>query len=59
METSKYTAYESSGLAKHVKTPKVLEFRPLSNYFAMYNQIFETLNSDKAAKLTMEMIESA
>ena len=30
IDTSKYTAYEQSGLAKYVKTPKIIHNKPLN-----------------------------
>jgi len=59
LDTSTYSPYESSGLAKYIKTPKVLEFKPLKDYFDTYSKIFEDFKSEKLTKLSMEMIEEA
>ena len=56
---SKYSPYESSGLAKHIKTPKIIEFKPLKDYFNTYSKIFEDFKSDQLTTLSMEMIEKA
>lgn len=36
-DISGYSSYESSGLAKHVKVPKIESFKPLKDYFETYD----------------------
>ena len=54
IDLTKYAKHESSGLAKFVKTPKVVESKPFSEYFNMYDDI-----TKGKEKVNLENIEAA
>lgn len=43
IDLDKYTAYESSGVAKYVKTPKIVEFKSLEEYLKIYDELYAEL----------------
>ena len=58
-DISRYSEYESSGLAKHVKVPKIESFKPIKTYFETFDNLFKDFKEGKLKKLEFGMIEEA
>jgi len=58
-DIGEYSQYESSGLARHVKVPKMQKFKPLKGYYDTFEQMFSDFMQGKLEDLTIEKIEKA
>ena len=58
-DISRYSEYLSSGLAKHVKVPKIESFKPVKNYFGTFDKLFKDFKDGKLDRLDVNMIEKA
>ena len=50
---SKYSEYKSQGLVKFVKTPKILNFKPLADYYKIYDDL------EGSEDISLQKIEEA
>lgn len=52
----KYTGYGSSGVAKYVKTPKIVEFKSLEDYLKIYDQLYAELKENGSKDFSIDRI---
>jgi hypothetical protein len=51
-----YTAHESSGIAKYVKTPKIVEFKSLEEYLKIYDHLYAELKENGPKGFSIDKI---